>query len=403
YGGGFWSGSASVSFTQGDNLARHGVMVVEPNYRVGPFGFLALAELSRESGKGSGAYGMMDAIAALKWVKANAAGFGGDPTRITLFGVSAGSLMVSAFTASPAARGLFTQVIGQSNGLFSPQPRSVAPLPLAQAEAAGADYAAKLGAHSLADLRKLPADELLKPQMRWWAVIDGDVLSEEPYDTFAAGRQADVPTLTGGNATEGVFISPNPPIKAADWAAELKNNWGADAKALRQLYPFKTDAEAYWSRTMVAGEVNYTWQVWTWAHLQAKTGKAPVWMWRFEQPYPARDPKIAALMGTPHGAELYYIFQHYPRPDLFAWTDDERKLGEVMAGYWTNFAKTGDPNGPGLPIWPRYALDKSQIIRLKTNPEVGPHPRKTELEFIDSVLAKTRAARSAPAPLVWWI
>jgi para-nitrobenzyl esterase len=398
HGGGFTSGAGSIPALWGDQLAREGVVAITVNHRLGPLGYLALPELSRESGHGSGEYGLMDLIAALKWIKANAAAFGGDPARITVYGQSGGSWSVSLLLASPQARGLFSRAIGQSNGIFAHWPGSDSAVPLAAAEKAGTDYAAALGARSLADLRALPFEALLKPQARWQAVIDGQALTEDPYETFAHGRQADVPTLVGNNDNEGVFfLGPNPPISAKAWDKLLADAWGDGYARAKALWPF-TGEDTYWSFARAIGDYGYDWQTWIWARLQSKTGKAPIRMWRFEQPYPAHSPEIRRLMGTPHGAETAYVFRHFDnRGGLLDWTDEDRRLGEVMSSYWTNFARTGDPNGAGLPHWPVYREGQPTVLRLKAATEVGVHPREAQMEFIEASQAKARAA-PAPAP-----
>ncbi len=391
HGGGFTSGYGANPLFWGDNLARNGVIVVTVNYRLGPFGFLALPGLSRESGHGSGDYGVMDVIAALKWVKANAHALGGDSGRITLFGESSGSEIVSLLLVSPAARGLFSRAIGDSNGLFAPFYRPQGVAPLKAAEQYGAGWSKPLGGPDPEALRRLPADAILKQPGQWPAVAGGAVAPEAPYDAFSAGHQSDVPTLVGNNAAEGVFFAaPNPPMKAADWAVQLTQMMGDKAAEARAVYPFRTDDEAYWSRVHVGADVGHVWHTWTWARLQSRTGHAPVHLWRLEQPWPAADPEKRRLMGTPHVADLFYVFKHFdPADSSMAWTDEDRRLGEMMASYWTNFAKTGNPNGPGLPAWPAFKEDRQVLLRLKGRPEPGA-PDLARMQLIDAWMAEAR-------------
>lgn len=397
HGGGFTSGYGGNTTLWGDNLARKGVIAVTVNYRLGPFGFLALPELSRESGKGSGDYGVMDVVAALKWIKANARALGGDPGRITLFGESSGAEIVSLLLVSPQARGLFSRAIGDSNGLFAPFYRPQNVVPLQAAEAYGAGWTKALGGPDPAALRRLPAEAVLKPPGQWPAVVDGDVVPEAPYDAFVAGRQTDVPTLVGNNATEGVFfLGPNPPVKAADWDKQLGQMMGDKADEARALYPARTDEEAYWARVHWGSDVGNFWHTWTWARLQSRTGHAPARMWRLEQPWPLADPEKRKLMGTPHVAELFYVLQHFdPSDKTMAWTDADRRLGQMMASYWTNFAKTGDPNGPGLPRWPVFHEDRQVLLRLKSKPELGT-PEMERMRLIDAWEAEARAPGFKP-------
>ena len=391
HGGGFTTGAGSIPALWGDNLARKGVIVVTVNYRLGPFGWLALPGLSRESGQGSGDYGLMDVIAALKWVKANARALGGDARRITVFGESSGSEIVSALLVSPEARGLFDRAVGESNGLFAPFYRPQGVAPLKAAEAYGAGWAKPFGADDPVALRKLPAEAILKPPGQWPAVFGGKVLPETPYDAFLAGHQADIPTLVGGNATEGIFFQgPNRPVKAADWDRQLAQIMGDKATEARTVYPSRTDEEAYWAQAHLFTDVAFAWHVWTWARLQSRTGHAPIRMWRLEQPWPAADPEKRRLMGTPHVADLFYVFQHFePNDSSVAWTEEDRRLGELMASYWTNFAKTGDPNGPGLPEWPAFGEDRQVLLRLKAKPELGA-PDQARMQLIDAWMAEAR-------------
>ena len=397
HGGGFTAGSGDQPILAGDNLARHGVIAVTVNFRQGPFGFLALPELSRESGKGSGDYGVMDVIAALKWVRANARALGGDPGRVTLFGNSSGSGMVSLLLASPQARGLFSRAIGESNGLFAPLWRPGNVIPLDGAEYLGGTWRKAVGAADLAALRRMPSEALMKQPGTWWPVIDGEVLTEPPYFTFSKGRQADVPTLVGNNATEGVFfLGPNPPITVAEWRKQLDQIAGDKAAQAEAVYPFQTDQEAYWSRAKFITDSDCAWHTWTWAKLQSRTGHAPIRVWRLEQPWPAADPEKRKLMGTPHVAEVFYVFQHYdPMDGTMAWTDADRRLGEMMSSYWTNFAKTGDPNGPGLPQWPAFREDRQVLLRIKARPELG-SPDLEHMQLIDAWMAEARAPGFKP-------
>ena len=205
YGGGFSNGSAAMPLYWGDALARKGIVVVTIAYRVGAFGFLAHSELTRESPhRSSGNYGLMDQVAALNWVRRNIHAFGGDPSRVTIAGQSAGSMSVSILMASPLAKGLFRGAIGESGGFFEPVQLAPAFL-LANAEHEGDAYAASLGAKSVAELRNMPAEKLLEGKMPSGAhpVIEPYLLPQPPYDVFAAGRQNDVPIIVGANAEEG--------------------------------------------------------------------------------------------------------------------------------------------------------------------------------------------------------
>jgi para-nitrobenzyl esterase len=393
-GGGFTNGSASMPLYAGDRLAERDVVVVTVAYRLGPLGFLAHPELSAESPKhASGDYGLMDQIAALRWVKRNIAAFGGDPTRVTVAGQSAGSMSVSLLMASPRAAGLFQRAIGESGGDF--EPVALAPdYLLHNAEKSGEAYAASLGAHSLADLRRLPADALLKGQAARVShpVLDGDVLSIWPYDAFAQGRQNDVPILIGSNAEEARSLSDFRNVTAANFQEDLKRRWGQLPPPLAQAYPFKTDEEARQAMAHFERDLRFGWDMWAWARLQARTGKGRVYYYHFTQnpPFPAGS--VYAGWGPSHFAELWYTFDHLDQSP-FAWTTQDRQLAEVMARYWTNFARSGDPNGPGLPPWPAFTNEEPRVLRLGDPIEIGGVPNLESLEVFDAVYGQLRAAQ----------
>lgn len=398
-GGGFTNGSASMPLYWGDRLARQGVVVVVIAYRLGPFGFLAHPQLTRESPHGaSGDYGLLDQVAALKWVRANVRAFGGDPGRVTVFGQSAGAMSVSLLMASPLARGLFQRAIGESGGMF--EPMALAPgYRLAQAEQDGVAYAASLGARSLADLRRLPAADLLKGAAASVShvVIDGYVLPEEPYGVFAAGRQNDVALLVGSNAEEARPFIDLGAVKAATFAAGLPGFWPPPLRSadFLALYPHATDDQARRARVEAESDLRFGWDAWTWARLQARTGRGPVYAYRFERRPPVPADSIYAGWGAGHFVELWYVFGHLDRQP-WAWTPADRRLAGLMSGYWTRFARTGDPNGPGLPPWPRFGQGDGTLLRLDGEPSSAAFPVTPGLRALDAFYARARAA--APGP-----
>jgi para-nitrobenzyl esterase len=387
YGGGFSGGSAAWDLFDASALARHGVMVITFNYRLGALGFLALPELTRESPHhASGNYGYMDAIAALKWVQRNAAALGGDPRRVTLFGQSAGAIMISDLVISPEARGLFSGAIGESGGDFSPPDTAVGgPKTLAPAEKLGADYAAKLGGPTLEALRKLPAERFLPSPPDARPIVDGWIVPTGAAEAFAAGRQTDVPMLIGVNTEEGNFPTVMPPITAT----QLRSNWDTYLKPfgpqLRAAYPFTTDEQAWRARLDFQSDLGVRWQAWTWTRLQARTGKAPVYSYRFAQPEPLKDRALRQRLGAPHASELFFVFQNDGGP-TFEWTAEDRAVAEQMAEYWTNFAKRGDPNGPGLPVWPRFTETSPKVMRLDSHSEAIDLPNRPQLELIGQLI-----------------
>ncbi len=391
YGGGFASGSAAWDLFDASALARHGVMVVTFNYRLGPLGFLAHPELTKESGHvASGNYGLMDCIAALQWIRSNAAALGGDPSRVTLFGQSAGAMLINDLLIAPQARGLFSGAIGESGGYFAPAraPWVRTSLPLFVAEKVGSDYAASLGAPTLAALRRLPADRFLAGDGA--PIADGWLVTSDATQAFAAGRQADVPMLVGSNADEANFPRLRPPTKAAEAAVAIKRYFPEFSPRILTAYPFHTDEEAWRAWLDFDSDLFFgRWDIWSWARLQARTGKAPVFYYRFEEPEPLKDAELGRRIGAPHGSEMLFIFQN-ERLATWNWTPRARTVAEQMAEYWTDFAKTGDPNGPGLPSWPRFSEASPRVMRLKDGPEPGDLPNWRQLQFIDEMMASAR-------------
>jgi len=391
HGGGFSNGSASMPLYWGDRLAAKGVIVVTVAYRLGPFGFLAHPELTLESpDRTSGNYGLMDQIAALKWVKRNIGAFGGDPDQVTIAGQSAGAMSVSLLMASPLAKGLFQRAIGQSGGVFEPFQLAPGWL-LANAEKEGLAYAASLGARSLAELRALPAATLLtgKAAMITHPVMEPHLLPAAPYDVFAAGRQNDVPVLIGSNEEEARSLADLAPVTAASFRSELEKHWGSLPAPIVAAYPYSTDDQARKARVDLERDLRFGWDMWAWARLQSGVGKSPVYAYHFTQnpPFPARS--VRAGWGASHYAELWYMFDHLGQ-EPWAWTASDHALAGAMSGYWVNFVKSGNPNGPGLPPWPAYTSAGEETLYLGSPIEVGPTANLRTLRVFDAVYARVR-------------
>src|SRR5580658_9832104 len=311
YGGGFINGSASMPLYWGDRLAHKGVIVVTIAYRLGPLGFLAHPELTRESPyRSSGNYGLMDQIAALEWIQRNIAAFGGDPECVTIAGQSAGAISVSILMASPLAKGLFQRAIAESGGLF--EPLALAPkFLLANAETDGDKYAVSLGAVSLKELRQLPATLLtgnaggiVHP------VIEPYVLPHSPYEAFTSGEQNDVPLLIGSNAEEARALVDVTRVTAATLNDDLEHSVGQLPPALVAAYPHATDQEARQAQLGLERDLRFGWDMWAWARLQAGTGQSPVFYYSFRQQPPFPAGSVYAGWGASHFAELWYVFDH---------------------------------------------------------------------------------------------
>jgi para-nitrobenzyl esterase len=397
YGGGYINGSASMPLYWGDKLAQKGVIVVTIAYRLGPLGFLALPELTRESSHhSSGNYGLLDQIAALEWIQRNIAAFGGDPKCVTIAGQSSGSISVSILMSSPLAKGLFQRAIGESGGLF--EPIQLAPkFLLANAERDGDKYAASLSAPSLKELRRLPAALLtgnaggiVHP------VIDPYVLPLTPYETFASGLQNDVSLLIGSNADEARAIVDVSHETADTFDSDLEHSVGQLPPALVAAYPHATDEEAGQAQLGLERDLRFGWDMWAWARLQAGTGKSPVFYYSFRQQPPFPAGSLYAGWGASHFAELWYVFDHLDQSP-WNWTAGDRKLAEEMSSYWVNFARSGDPNGPDLPSWAAFTNVASKVQYLAAPITFGGVANIQGLSVFDAVYStvrgKTFAAR----------
>jgi len=364
HGGGYTNGSAAMPLYWGDRLAQKGVVVVTIAYRLGPLGFLAHAELTGESKHhSSGNYGLMDQIAALEWVHKNIAAFGGDPKRVTIAGQSSGSISVSILMASPLAKGLFQRAIGESGGLF--EPLQLAPnYLLANAEKDGEKFAASLGAASIKELRQLPATRLTSNASGiTHPVIEPNLLPRTPYEVFVAGQQNDVPLLLGSNAQEARAIIDVSGVTAATFESGITQSLGPLPPALMAAYRHTNDEEARTARLDFEGDIRFGWDMWAWARLQATTGHNPVYYYSFQHGPPFPTNSVYAAWGASHFAELWYVFDHldqYP----WQWTSADRQMTAVITAYWVNFARSGDPNGAGVPQWPAFEKSQSKVQYL---------------------------------------
>ena len=391
HGGGFVAGASSEPRQDGENLARKGVVVVSMNYRLGAFGFLAHPDLTGESAhNASGNYGLLDQVAALQWVRRNIEAFGGDRNMVTVFGESAGSMSVSALLASPLTDGLMERAIGESGAFFGA--RTSAHQRIA-AELTGSEFAKELHASSIADLRAKSADEVLEASMkpqphRFGPDVDGYFLPEPVSAEYQDGMESHVPLLAGWNADEGsyqeIFGKEKPTAK--NYVKAVKKEFISGADQILKLYPASNDEEAKRSAADLAGDRFIAYGTWKWIEMHVATSQSPVYRYEFDQAPPRAAGETGESRGAYHSAEIEYVFGNLASKNL-PWTPDDRKLSELMSTYWTNFAKTGDPNGTGLPKWPAYDAASHQAMHLSANPAPAPDAHRERYQFLDTLPA----------------
>ena len=381
HGGGYSGGSGDVLVYDGEALAARGVVVVTFNYRVGVFGFFTHPGLTAESGhEASGNYGLLDQIAALRWVQRNIAAFGGDPQNVTVAGQSAGAGSVHLLTASPLARGLFQRAIAQSGAWDQRQNL----LTRAEAEQRGLALAHGRG---LAELRALPAealrDEALASGGPYRPSVDGWVVPDQVPSIYERGQQIDVPLLTGLTADEESSQAWYGTLDAQGFAELVAKRFPERAQEIIARYASAGDLherQKQFSRDQGLARLH------AWRAVRASTGKSPDYAYYFERAIPwPEEPKYQAF----HSAELPYVFDNLAKLDR-PWQDVDRELSRTMASYWVNFIRTGNPNGDGLPEWP---AERQRVLRLGAQVRAEVLPDETVLGLMSS---QPRVDRALP-------
>jgi len=403
YGGGFAVGGTSVPTYSGEKLAQKGVVLVSIGYRLGPLGFLAHPGLSAESPQHvSGNYGLLDMIAALQWIKKNIAAFGGDPSKVTIFGESAGGIAVSQLCASPLAKGLISGAISESGGSFGPPRAGGAPgenmRPLAIAEKDGLAFAINAGAESIEELRKLPAEKLLAAQRGMaWPNIDGWVIPSDQYSLYDAKKFNDIPVLIGYNSDEGASFSHESSPKA--YIDGVHKRYGSFADSLLKAYPTEEKSVPKTARDL-SRDAAFGWHTWIWARLQTEQGSSKVFYYYFDQhpEYPADSPQ--AGNGSPHGMEVEYVFEHVTGGPSGKPSATDLAISDAMATYWTNFAKYGNPNGKGMPKWPAFSDAHPELMYFAGTAHTGPLPNEEGLKALDAYFAWRRSPEGVKASAV---
>jgi para-nitrobenzyl esterase len=382
HGGGLTNGMSWETLSHGTKLAPEGVVLVTIAYRLGALGFLAHSELTRESGKGSGNYGLFDALAALRWVQANIAQFGGDPSQVAIFGGSSGALIVSLLAGAPAAKGLYQRAIAQGGAGFYPRlsliPRDLTPLPpLDAAEKKGDHFLKSLDVSDLTSARSLSAQALLNapgnsPGFR--QTIDGDLLVGSNVDLFQQGRFNDTPILVGFTSDEA---GTQPPQPLVDWMESViaRSSCKQTQATIAKIYPRGNDAKASMMRYLFR-DFYVAWPAWEWARLQSNKGHNPAFVYIFD----VHDPEHP--FGAPHATEYPFVFGNFPKPP----TPRDEAVSKLMRQYWINFAAHGNPNGPGLPVWNAFDEVSQSAMVLGYSSHSQRLPNIEGLEALDDLL-----------------
>lgn len=386
HGGWFASGSGSSRTYRGEQLARHGVVAVTFNYRLGAFGFMAHPALSAEDeADTSGNYGLLDMIAALRWIRENISAFGGDPDCVTLFGQSAGGSAVTSLMSTPRTSQLFHRAIAQSTGTALIWPRHLRERchGLEPAEEIGVRHAMYLGIESgrdaAAQLRAKSADEIAAlpdPEFQFRPNVDRAILPEAPRGAFLAGRQHAVPLITGANANEGSMFVPERPDATPQWYFEtLRKLFGDRADDVRDRYPAETPAEIHEALVRVRTD----WRFITGARVLAKRHSAvsQTFLYYFTASIHTLNGR---KFGTHHGAEMPFVFGTHGSED-----PETARISETMMRYWVAFARTGDPNQPDLPAWPAYNADRDPWLEIGSTIAVRESVRRENLDLFEQL------------------
>lgn len=406
-GGGLMAGSGSEPRYAGMTFARNGVIAITANYREGIFGFFTHPELSKETEyNGSGNYGFLDQVAAIQWVKDNIAAFGGDPDHITIMGESAGSMSVSALVASPLSRNLIAQAMGSSGSVLGQNRWAT----LQEAEQMGVEKMKSMGYNSVADMRKVPAEELMKAAAVHSVPvynIDGYFMPKQPMEIYSAGEQAQVPCLIGNNNAEMTPLmwlgGQAPTIKNLTPAVEAW--YKMPASEILPKYGINTDTDIMGKPGYVlAGDMFIAYSTWKWIDMQQATSKAPVYRYCYCHPRPdmvikgfeaglaggirkkENNSATPSVPGAMHAVDIEYQMGTLATNPVFAWTADDYAVSEVFVKFFVNFIKNGDPNGLGLPSWTPVNNKKVapvMMIDIDSHEEINPAV-EARYRFIDS-------------------
>ena len=400
HGGALVSGASSFDMYDGSRLARQGVVVVSINYRLGALGFLAHPELSAESPQGiSGNYGLMDQVAALRWIEGNISAFGGNPQNVTIAGESAGALSVMWLMTAPPARGLFDKAIMQSAYMISSPALKEAEHGHVSAEAMGTWLQGQLAAPDLAAMREMAPGELVNRAARAgyliWSTVDGKLIPDQIAETFDRGEQAPVPVLAGFNSGEIRSLRrllPPAPATSSGYEAKIREAYGDLAEVFLALYPADTIDESMLATTR---DALYGWTAERLARKQTLLGQDG-FLYLFDHGYPEAD---KAGLHAFHASEIPYVFgtihETAPNWPKIPRNAQERELSDAMLQYWATFARDGQPRAHGQPDWPAYGPQAAFVV-FDDTPQTGTRLMGTRYALNEAVVCRRRAAGDQP-------
>jgi para-nitrobenzyl esterase len=380
YGGGFVAGDGSERRYDGASMAQKDIIVITANYRLGLFGLMAHPLLSAETSyAGSGNYTFLDQVAALKWVVKNIAAFGGDPSRITIAGESAGSVSVSALMASPLSRELIAGAIGESGSILGPPLMAV---PLAEAEKKGQALVSAIAGDTanLGNLRKIPATQLLSlandAGFTWFSpTVDGYFLPSPPNELYANKQFSMVPLLAGVNSQEGSYqsiLGQNIPT-VANYKKALQNLYPNDNGQVFNLYPANNNDQVKDAAQDLASDRFISFGTYHWMDIVSQYSGKPSFYYSYQHIRPANIEKDAPEIpprGATHSAEIEYVLGNLDVNKLYRWQQEDYKVSKLVQQYFANFIKFGDPNGQTLPLWPSFSEHK--LMALSIEPKALP-------------------------------
>jgi para-nitrobenzyl esterase len=374
YGGGFIAGDASEPRYDGAEMAKQGIVVVSANYRLSVFGFLAHPDLSKETSYGgSGNYGLLDQHLTLKWVGKNIRAFGGDPSKITIAGESAGSVSVCAQMTSPLSSSLISGAIGESGAGIFP---TLSPIPLSEAEAKGLALTSSLGFPNIHELRALSTRDIFElfiepKKYSFPTVIDGYFYPKSPLEILKANEQAQVPLLLGWNSAEipAQGILQGQPPEPAHYLNRVRALYPKDYELILNQYPGNNAREVLASATALASDRFISYSTWKWGNLHGLNSQQPVFRYQFNKippPILNTPPGTPSPIGAPHACEIEYCLGNLNLVKQTNWLEDDYKVSKTMFHYFANFIKSGNPNGSDLPLWEPVSIAQNigQIMMI---------------------------------------